>query len=37
MTARSAGCDVRTMFCVYLAVILLGLALMLVLALRHVP
>jgi len=25
------------MFCVYLAVILLGLALMLVLALRHVP
>jgi hypothetical protein len=37
MTARSAGCEVRTMFIVYLAMIFLGLSLMLGVALRHVP
>jgi hypothetical protein len=31
------GCEVRTMFIVYLAAIFLGLALMLAVALRHLP
>jgi hypothetical protein len=31
------GCDVRTMFIAYLAVIILGLAVMITIALRHLP
>jgi hypothetical protein len=31
------GCDVRAMFIVYLAMIFIGLALMLAVALRHLP